>query len=58
MKTWYKAFDVYVNSKFLRRMWSKNKAIELAQVYSADMYVGHRHTEVVDVQTGEIVFNT
>lgn len=58
MKKWYKAYDIFINSTKSYRLYSKKKAIEFAQRESANLFNGHKHVEVVDTETGEIIFNT
>ena len=57
-KKWYKKYQIMCNSTIVRTMYSKNKAIEYAQIYGTNLFTGHRHVEVVDVETGEVIFNT
>ena len=58
MKKWYKAYDIFINSTKIGRLYSKKKAINLAQKESASLYYGQRHAEVVDTETGEIIYNS
>lgn len=58
MKKWYKAYDIFINCTKIGRLYSKRKAINLAQKESASLFDGHRHIEVVDTETGEVVYNT
>ena len=58
MNKWYKAYDIFINSTKLGRSYSKRKAIELAQKESASLFDGQRHVEVIDTETGEIIYNT
>lgn len=58
MNKWYKAYDIFVNSTKLGRLYSKRKAIDIAQKESASLFEGQRHVEVVDTETGEIIYNT
>lgn len=58
MNKWYKAYDIFINSTKLGRLYSKRKAISFAQKESASLFAGHRHVEVVDTETGEVIFNT
>ena len=58
MKKWYKAYDIFINSTKLGRIYSKRKAINIAQKESANLFEGQRHVEVVDIKTGEIIYNT
>ena len=58
MKKWYKAYDIFINSTKLGRLYSKRKAINIAQRESNTLYEGQRHVEVVDSETGEIIYNT
>lgn len=58
MKKWNTAYDIFINSTKLGKVYSKRKAIEIAQKESANLFEGQKHIEVVDSETGEIIFNT
>lgn len=58
MNKWYKTYDIFINSTKLGRLYSKKKAIDLAQKESANLFDSHKHVEVVDTETGEIIYNT
>lgn len=58
MKKWYKAYDIFINCTKLGRIYSKRKAIDLAMKESANIFEGQKHVEVVDTETGEIIYNT
>ena len=58
MSKWYKAYDIFINSTKLGRMYSMRKAIEIAQKEGSSLFEGQRHIEVVDTETGEIIYNT
>lgn len=49
------AWDVYINGTCVRRVYSKNKAINLAQVWCGQLFE-QRKTEVVDTITGEVIY--
>lgn len=57
MIKYYKSYDMYINSTFKKRYYSKNKAINLAQIIGNNLFE-QNHVEVVDTETGEIIFNT
>lgn len=53
----FKGYDLYINSTFKKRYYSKNKTINIAQIISNNLFE-QNHVEVVDTETGEIIFNT
>lgn len=57
MIKYYKAYDMYVNSTFKRRFYSKKKAINLAQIIGNNLF-SQTHVEIVDTETGEVIYNT
>lgn len=50
------SWDVYENGTKIARYYSQKKAINLAQVIGANLF-GLRHLEVVNTQTGEIIYS-
>ncbi len=57
-KNYNDVYDLYINSTKVLRLYGRKKAIQKAQIISADLFYGHRHVEVVNIHTGEIIFNT
>lgn len=50
------SWDVYENGTKIARYYSLKKAIHIAQIIGANLF-GLRHLEVVDTQTGEIIYS-
>lgn len=48
-------WEVYVNGTCLRKIYSKKKAIELANKWCGELFE-QRKTEVVDTITGEVIY--
>lgn len=57
MIKYYKSYDMYINSTFKKRFYSKNKAINLAQIMGYNLFK-QNHVQIVDTETGEVIFNT
>lgn len=49
------AWDIYINGTCLRKTYSKNKAIDLAQKWSGQLFE-QRKIEVIDTLTGEVIY--
>lgn len=49
------AWEIYVNGTCLRKVYSKRKAIDLAQKWCGELFE-QRKTEVIDTMTGEIIY--
>lgn len=54
---YYSKYDIYINSSFKQRIYSKQKAINICQQLCSNLFTGHRHGEVVDADTGEIIYS-
>ena len=54
-KTNMQAWEVYVNGTCIRKVYSKKKAINIAQIRCGQLFED-RKTEVVDTLTGEVIF--
>lgn len=50
------SWDVYENGTKIARYYSLKKAINITQVIGANLF-GLRHLEVVDTNTGEIIYS-
>lgn len=48
-------YDVYVNGTKIMQTYSKNKAINIAQLRCGQLFES-RKTEVVDTITGEVIY--
>ena len=51
-------YDLYINSTKILRLYGKKKAIQRAQIITADLFEGQRHIELVNIHTGEIIYST
>lgn len=51
----HQAWEVYINGTCLRKVYSKRKAIDLAQKWCGELFE-QRKTEVVDTITGEVIY--
>lgn len=51
----YQAWDIYINGTCIKRVYSKKKAIDLAQTWCGKLFE-QRKTEVVDIITGEVIY--
>lgn len=49
-------YDLYINGRKVKRMWGKKHALEQAEIQSGTLF-GVRHVELINVFTGEIIFN-
>lgn len=49
------AWEIYINGSCVRKVYSKKKAIDLAQKWCGQLFE-HRKTEVVDTMTGEVIY--
>lgn len=49
------AWEIYVNGSRIRKVYSRKKAIDLAQKWCGQLFE-QRKTEVVDTLTGEVVY--
>lgn len=50
-----KSWDIYINGTAVKRVYNEKKAIDLAQKWCGQLFE-KRKTEVVDTQTGEIIY--
>lgn len=50
-------YDLYVNGTKMKRIWGKKHALEIAEAQSGALF-GAVHVELVNIHTGELVFNT
>lgn len=50
-----KGWEIYINSSCIRKVYSKNKAIDLAQKWCGELFE-QRKVEVVDCLTGEVIY--
>lgn len=50
-------YDLYVNGTKMKRIWGKKHALEVAESQSGALF-GAVHVEIVNIHTGEIIFNT
>lgn len=57
MKKFYSKYDIYINSSFKQRLYSKHKAIDICQQLCCNLFEGYRHGEVVNAETGEIIYS-
>lgn len=49
------AWEIYINGTCLKKVYSKKKAIDLAQKWCGQLFE-QRKTEVVDTITGEVIY--
>ena len=49
------AWEIYINGTCIRKIYSRRKAIELAQLWCGKLFE-KRKTEVIDTMTGEVIY--
>lgn len=49
------AWEIYINGKCVRKVYSKSKAINLAETWCGQLFE-QRKTEVVDTMTGKVIY--
>lgn len=54
-QNYLQAWEVYINGTCLRKVYSKKKAIDLAQKWCGELFE-ERKTEVVETITGEVIY--
>lgn len=52
----FQGWDLYVNSSFIKRFYSKKKAIHTCQIYNQTLF-GYNRAEVVDSESGEVIYS-
>lgn len=50
-----KHYQIYINGTKIRRVYSKNRAIDLAQKWCGCLFENQK-TEVIDTTTGEVIY--
>ena len=54
-KNFNESFDIYINGSCVRRTYSRNKAINLAQKWCGQLFE-QRKVEVVNTISGEVIY--
>lgn len=49
-------YDLYINGTNVKRLWGKKHALNQAETQSGTLF-GERRVELVNVFTGEVIFN-
>lgn len=55
-KNYTDVYDLYINGSKVQRLWGKKHALEQAETQSGGLF-GYRRVELVNIYTGEVVFN-
>lgn len=55
-KNYNDVYDMYINGTRVQRLWGKKHALAQAETQSGALF-GARHVELVNIYTGEIIFN-
>lgn len=50
-------YDLFVNSTKVTRIWGEKKALRIAEQQAGNLF-GQNHIELINIHTGEIIFNT
>ena len=53
--TYTDVYDLIVNKKVIKRIWSKKKALKMAESQATSLF-GFNDVELVNIHTGEIIF--
>lgn len=56
-ETYPHVYDLYVNSTKVTRIWGKSKALKLAEKQAGQLFE-QRHVELININTGEIIYST
>lgn len=55
--TYQEVYDLFLNSKKIKRIWGKKSAIKAAEAISGGLF-GFNFIQLVNIHTGEIIYET
>ena len=53
--TYNDVYDLFINGKFIKRIWGRKKSIRLAESQSGGLF-GGVDIDLVNIHTGEIIY--
>lgn len=56
-KNYIDVYDLYINGTKVKRFWGRKHALTQAETQAGSLF-GERRVELVNIYTGEIIFNT
>ena len=55
--TYQEVYDLFLNSKKIKRIWGRKKALSQAEAVSGNLF-GVNFVQLVNINTGEIIYET
>lgn len=56
-KNYNDVYDMYINGSKIQRLWGKKHALHQAELQAGNLFETRR-VELVNIHTGEVIFNT